>query len=374
MICCLTIGPDPPVSPARAAAEETAAGGPSLRRKLITRSLMLGVTGVSLYLLAPSLLQVFSSWPKLRQIDPVWIVPALVFEVCSYIALWTLQRVALRTRSWFAIGTSQLAAGAAGSIIPGGGATATAIQYGILVRSGIPSGRVASGLAASWATTTATVFALPVVAALAAIGGTQAPKGLRQVTYVGAGAFAFLAVVGATAFLWDRPLRLAGCAARWAAGLIGKRERFEHLPEHMIEHRDGVRSAVAERPLTALVGAIGKWGFDYLTLVCVLAALGVRPDPALVLLAYASAQILAMIPLTPGGLGFVEAGLAGLLVLAGVPGGAAAVATLAYRLIGFWLPMPAGLVAYWLARRRYGSLPSPAATASSTSDAISSPP
>jgi uncharacterized protein (TIRG00374 family) len=109
-------------------------------------------------------------------------------------------------------------------------------------------------------------------------------------------------------------------------------------------------------------------------LVCVLAALGVRPDPALVLLAYASAQILAMIPLTPGGLGFVEAGLAGLLALAGVPGGAAAVATLAYRLVGFWLPIPTGGIAYWLARRRYGALPSAAATASSTSDAISSPP
>jgi hypothetical protein len=337
---------------------------------------MLGVTGVSLYLLAPSLLQVFSSWPKLKTINPVWIAPALVFEVCSYISLWTLQRVALRTRSWFAIGTSQLAAGAAGSVIPGGGATATAIQYGILVRSGIASGRVASGLAASWATTTATVFVLPVVAALAAIGGTQAPKGLREVTYVGAGAFAFLAVLGATAFLWDRPLRLVGCAVRWLAGCVKKRDRFEHLPDRLIEQRNDVRSAIAERPLTALLGAIGKWGFDYLALVCVLAALGLRPDPALVLLAYASAQILAMIPLTPGGLGFVEAGLAGLLVLAGVPAGASAVATLAYRLIGYWLPLPAGLVAYVLARRRYGSVeaPMPATTSPSTSDAISSPP
>ncbi len=70
-----------------------------------------------------------------------------------------------------------------------------------------------------------------------------------------------------------------------------------------------------------------------------------------------------MIPLTPGGLGFVEAGLTGMLALAGVGGAAAAVATLAYRLISFWLPIPAGAVAYGLFWRRFKAveLPPPVA-------------
>jgi uncharacterized protein (TIRG00374 family) len=115
-----------------------------------------------------------------------------------------------------------------------------------------------------------------------------------------------------------------------------------------------VRRALGERWYLALAGAVGKWGFDYLALVCAVAAVGSRPSPELLLLAYAAASFLGMIPLTPGGLGFVEAGLTGMLVLAGVPGDAAVVATLAYRLVGFWLPLPAGGVAYWLHRRRYG--------------------
>jgi putative heme transporter len=61
-----------------------------------------------------------------------------------------------------------------------------------------------------------------------------------------------------------------------------------------------------------------------------------------------------MIPITPGGLGFVEAGLTATLVLAGVSAGTAAIATLAYRLVSYWLPLPAGLLAYGLYRRRYG--------------------
>jgi hypothetical protein len=40
-------------------------------------------------------------------------------------------------------------------------------------------------------------------------------------------------------------------------------------------------------------------------------------------------------------------------VLAGVGATDAAVATLAYRLVSFWLPIPAGGVGWLLFRRRY---------------------
>ena len=56
--------------------------------------------------------------------------------------------------------------------------------------------------------------------------------------------------------------------------------------------------------------------------------------------------MLALIPITPGGLGIVEAGLSGLLIVAGVPGGDAVVATLAYRIISYWLPILVGPFAY----------------------------
>ena len=78
------------------------------------------------------------------------------------------------------------------------------------------------------------------------------------------------------------------------------------------------------------------------------------PNPALILLAYVTGQVLSTISITPGGVGFVEAGLAAMLVLAGVPRGSAALATLAYRLVSFWLALPAGGLAYWRWHRRYG--------------------
>ena len=112
----------------------------------------------------------------------------------------------------------------------------------------------------------------------------------------------------------------------------------------------GARSA--QRWWEAVAGAAGRWLFDWLTLLTALAAVGQHPRPTLVLLAFCAAQLLAQVPITPGGLGVVEAGLTGFLVVIGVPASAAAVATLAYRLVSYWLALPAGGVAYVVHRRK----------------------
>ena len=124
------------------------------------------------------------------------------------------------------------------------------------------------------------------------------------------------------------------------------------LPERLRDERDLVRRALGARWWEAVAGAAGRWLFDWLTLLTALAAVGQHPRPTLVLLAFCAAQLLAQVPITPGGLGVVEAGLTGFLVLIGVPAGAAAVAMLAYRLVSYWLALPAGGVAYLVHRRR----------------------
>ena len=79
-----------------------------------------------------------------------------------------------------------------------------------------------------------------------------------------------------------------------------------------------------------------------------------RLTASLVLLVYAAVGIVALFPVTPGGLGIVEASLSGLLILAGIRPGYAVLATLAYRIASYWLPPLAGPSAYLLFRHRYG--------------------
>jgi uncharacterized protein (TIRG00374 family) len=329
--------------------------------QIVKRVLLLIVAGLSLYLLAPKVISVLASWPQLKTLRPGWLALALLFESMSYLALWSMQRVALRTTSWFGVGTAQLASGAVGSVVPGGAATAGAVAYRMLTKAGVRSTDVASGLTASTIATTAVTLAMPLLALPAIIGGVAAPRGLLQTAYVGIAGFVAVAILSAVAFGWDRPLVSLGRAARWLVQRV-KRDSATDLPERLLEQRDRMKRTFGRRWYIALTGAIGKVGFDYVALVCCLGAVGSRPHASLVLLAYVGGALLALIPVTPGGLGFVEAGLTGLLTAAGVGAQQSLVSTLAYRLVAFWMPLPAGGVAYWLFQRRYAPEPDESST------------
>ena len=134
-------------------------------------------------------------------------------------------------------------------------------------------------------------------------------------------------------------------------------EPLRRLPERLRGERGKLLSTLGPHWKQAVVATVGRWAFDFATLLAALAAVGATPRPALVLLAFCAAQVLAQIPITPGGLGFVEAGLA-MLALAGVGAGNAVLATFAYRLFAYWLQLPAGLVGFALHKRRYAAAPS----------------
>ena len=323
-------------------------------RRYAKRIALLAVAGVSLYLVLPSLIAVFSSWRSLTHLN--WYFAVLVFacEIASFVWLWQLDRIALHTRAWFPVVAAQLSGNAVGRIVPGGGATATAFTASMLRRAGVDPGETAAAFAASAGLQLATTLALPILALPAIIGGSPVSHSLAIAAYLGIAVLVVLIAAGAAAFLTDAPLELAGRAIQWLLNATVRRRRHvTGLPQELLSDRDFIRTTLGERWKGAVVAAAANTGFDYLALLCALRAVGADPRPSLVLLAYTAGQLLALIPFTPGGLGFVEAGLVGTLTLAGVSGRAALAATLLYRLAAFWLPIPAGGLAYLLFRRRY---------------------
>jgi uncharacterized protein (TIRG00374 family) len=319
------------------------------------RGLLLLVTAVSLYLLAPALLEVFGAFDELDEISPLWFPVMIALQTGSYACMWGIQRLAVRADHWGPVITSHLASNAFGRVVPGGVAASGAMQYTMLVRGGVPAGAAASGITASSLLLFGTLLALPLLATPAIIGGVAVDPHLTKAALAGAVLFVLMVAVGAACVVWDRPLELVGRAAQAIRNRVRRhREPLTGLPERLLQERDVVLRVLGRQWWEALLLAAGRWVLDYLTLIAALYALGATPRASLVLLAFCAAQLLGTLPLTPGGLGFVEAGLTGTLALAGVGGGAAVVATLAYRLVSFWLPIPAGAVAAVIHRRRYG--------------------
>ena len=226
-----------------------------------------------------------------------------------------------------------------------------ALQYRMLVQAGVGGARAVSALTAVNLLTFAVVLGLPVFALPSFVRGSVA-RNLVEATIGGLAVFLLLAGAGAACLALDGPLAFVG---RTVQGVRNRLRRnspdVTGLPQRLLRERDRVLAALGPRWKRALVSAIGRWAFDYATLLAALAAVGSTPRPGLVLLAFCTAQVLAQIPVTPGGLGFVEAGLTATLALAGVGPGDAVLATFAYRLVSFWLPLPLGLVGVALQRR-----------------------
>jgi uncharacterized protein (TIRG00374 family) len=254
------------------------------------------------------------------------------------------------------VAAPQLAGNAFSRIVPGGAAAGGALQYDMLRGAGLDGATVATGLATASLIETATLTALPVLSIPAMLAGVPVARDLRTAAFLGLAIFVIMVLVGALLLTLDGPLRFAARVLQSLRNAILRgRTPIRDLPDRLIMARDLIRHVLGARWHRAILAAAGNWLLDFLALMAAVAATGARPRPTLVLLAYVVAAVLGMIPITPGGLGFVEAGLASTLVLAGVPSGQAALATLAYRLVSYWLPLPAGVAAYALHRRRYGA-------------------
>src|ERR1700722_6500681 len=327
-------------------------------RSVAKKSVLVVVSGITLYLLFPSLAAVFDAFPKLTSLDPIWFTLALPLQVAPFTCPSALQRIARRTTAWYSVTTSQLSGNAISLIVPGGAAFGAATQFRMLAAAGNDPATAVAGLTAFSLLGIGGVLALPIFVLPAILAGTPVANGLLHAALLGIVAFVLFAGFGALVLTLDRPLRWAGGVVQSARNrLKRKAEPMTGLPDRLVFERNRIRDVLGRRWKAAMLLSSGRLAFDFGTLLATIRATGARPHPSLVLLAYAVAGLLALIPITPGGLGIVEAGLSALLILAGVPGVDAVVATLAYRIISYWLPVFVGPFAYVAFRMRYGAPP-----------------
>src|SRR5215472_14370617 len=353
-----------PGKPSLAARIDEEKSHPLAWKTVAKRAAMAVVAGVAIYLVFPAITEVLASWPRLSTLNPWWLFAAIAAEVAHFVCTFAVQRLALRTREWFPVVTSTLAGNAITLIMPGGAAVGAAVQFRMLAASGLDTSETVGGLASFSLLGVGGLLALPIFALPVILFGAPTSRGLANTAILGAIGFVAFAAFGALVLAYDAPLRWLGRAAQRARNwVLRKRPPLTGLDESLVAQRNEIRAVLGRQWWEALLLSAGRLGFDYFALLAALLATGSRPRPSLILVAYAAAGIIGLIPITPGGLGLVEASLTGLLVLAEVNSSQAVLATLAYRLASYWVPLLAGPVAYGLFRIRYRSRPSARAPA-----------
>jgi uncharacterized membrane protein YbhN (UPF0104 family) len=242
-------------------------------------------------------------------------------------------------RSW-QIGGSSLAMG---SLVPASGAAGLALGAWVLHRGGMDGPRIARRSVAFFLIKSGVNFlAVAVLGAVMALGllGPDLSPWLTAfpaaIATLALGAVVAIPRLGPGAPLGPNASRLRrGTSAARRAVIDGTGEALQIL-------RSGNRRVLA--------GSVGYWAFDNAVLWATFHAFGVSPPLTVILIGYLIGQLGGLLPI-PGGIGGIDGGLIGTLIVYGAPAAGTAAAVLAYRVILFWLPLVVGGIAFNALRR-----------------------
>jgi uncharacterized membrane protein YbhN (UPF0104 family) len=230
-----------------------------------------------------------------------------------------------------------------GSIVPASGAGGLALGAWILHQGGMPGEQIARRSVAFFMIKSSVNFvAVAVIGTLMAIGIIGPHKSLLLTAFPAAGAALVIGLV-----LW---LPRIGPGPEPGPDASRARQLLAKARQALIRGTVEAIWLLRTRDHRVLLGAVGYWAFDNAVLWATYHAVGASPELSIILMGYLIGQLGGLLPL-PGGLGGIDGGLFGTLVLYGAPVGATAAAVLAYRLILFWLPLIAGAIAFVSLRR-----------------------
>lgn len=246
------------------------------------------------------------------------------------------------------------AGSAVSNVVPFGGAVGVAATYAMCMSWGYPAGAITLSILVSGIWNVLAKFALPVLALVVLVAAHEATTGLVVPAFIG-----LVVMVGAVALFAGiiRSEQLAVAVGGLAERLLTKlgssigRPPSTGIADAIVEFRHTSIGLIRNRWRSLSVWMLlYQFGHFMLLLLCVrlIGSDNNQLSWAAVLAAFAFGNLLTAIPLTPSGVGFVEAGTVAILIAFGGPDAGSAAAVLLYRGFTYLAEIPFGAVG-WLA-------------------------
>jgi uncharacterized protein (TIRG00374 family) len=311
---------------------------------------------VVIHFLVPQIAGAHRAFYRLGQVDFRWLLLAVALEAASILAYTLLTKSVLprgKPQPRFdVLLRTQFSTLAVSHVVPGGTAAGSAIGYRLLTEAGVSGTDAAFALATQSVGSAVVLNVLLWLALVASIPlhGYNPLYGTAGV--LGALLIAAFATVVVLLMRGEEGSVKVLRAAAARLPLVDP-DRVVTITRRLA---DRLRTLAADRALVgrAVGWAAANWLLDAASLWVFVGAFGhwVRLDDLLV--AYGLANVLAVLPITPSGLGVVEFVLTSTLVGFGTPRDIALLGVITYRVLNFWLPIPIGGLAYLSLRAEYG--------------------
>ena len=318
------------------------------RRWRISRALQFVVLGAIVYFFVLPLIPGFRDAVRdLKNVDPNLLFVAIGLQGFSLLAYSMLTRAALGEHgadiSVLRLFRIQLSTKALGNIVPGGSAASTALGFRLITMCGVKGPDAAFALATAGVGSAVVLNLILWVGLIASIPG----RGVNA-------AYGSAALVGVIVMLVAAGLVLGvidgqGRAERALRFIARKLRMNEHRAAETLQHLGNRLQGLAAEPqlLFRVLGwAALNWLLDAAALWVFLRAFGGSVSLDSLIVAFGLANIMAVVPITPGGLGIVEGIYIPTLVGFGLNSNAATVGVLTYRIAQYWLPIFVGGLTY----------------------------
>lgn len=313
-------------------------------------ALRIVLVAVAAYLLLPQLAGLEATGRALAR-TTWWVPPAVLgleaASLASYAQLLRQVLAAFGPRVPFGrVQRAVLGGYALGRTLPGGTAAALAVVTRALREDSDSPVQVTAGIAAAGLLSSLVLALLLPVGLVLELAAGHGGAGAVGAAVLLAAALAGIVAVARMAVrrpeaVGQRATRIAGVLLRGPLRRI-EPERAGRAAERAVASLD--RLLGDPRALgRAAVWAAANWLLDLAVLTLLAVTIGRGVPLAGLPLAYVLGQWVLAVPLTPGGVGTVEAAMTTALVAVGAPGGAAAATVLGWRLVSHWLPILVGL-------------------------------
>ncbi len=320
------------------------------RNRLIRLGFELTTVIIALYFLVPLLPGLRDTGEDLLR-SSWWLIAVLVVMMIGVqLAYGELVRTTLTAMDeeppFWLIQRTTVVGTSVGKILPAGTTVALALIVATLRKAGLDAARSTAALAsAGMISSIILVLLLPVGVALALVAGQTG--GFILTALIAATLVLVAAVFARPALKRIEPVAdwIARMSAKFRRGYLTDRINPPGIKSAIMKGADGVLQLTGDRRVLAKASAwaAANWLLDYLALVLIAMALGSSMPLGGLLLAFVLAQLATALPITPGGIGLVEAVMIAYLTATGAPAADSASTVLGWRLVSHWLLIPVGL-------------------------------